>query len=269
VCVVECDVTDRDRVQEFVAVARQKHGPIDVLINNAGIIQVGPIEEMRVEDFEQALFTNFWGALFTTLAVLPEMHARRTGRIVNIASIGGKIAVPHLLAYSASKFALVGLSQGLRAELRKSGIVVTTVCPGLMRTGSHLNASFKGQREQEYAWFALGGSMPGFSMNAERAARQIVAACARGDAEIVLGLPAKLAVAAQALAPNVMADLTALIDRFVLPRSGGTAAATAKGRDSRSQLPSVLTILSDRAAAANNETLAADLPPPLSTTHSA
>src|SRR5204863_2590958 len=126
----------------------------------------------------------------TTLDVMPDMRARREGRIVNISSIGGKVSVPHLLPYSASKFALVGLSEGLRAELAKDGIVVTTVCPGLMRTGSPRNAQFKGQHRAEYAWFTLSDSMPFFSQSAERAARQILSACRHGEAEVVLSLPA-------------------------------------------------------------------------------
>jgi len=182
---------------------------------------------------------------------------------VNISSIGGKIAVPHLLPYTASKFALVGLSHGLRVELARHGIVVTTVCPGLMRTGSILNAEFKGQHEKEYNWFATGGSMPGFSMNAESAGRKVLDACARGDAEVVLGLPFKLAVAALGMFPNLTDSIMALADRWILPDSGGIGTAVAKGRDSRGKLPSVVTTLSDRAAAENNELHAAEIPPPL------
>jgi short-subunit dehydrogenase len=263
VVAAECDVTDRGRVREFVAVARQRNGPIDVLVNNAGVIRVGPVEEMREEDFEQSLRTHFWAALYTTLEVLPEMKARRSGRIVNIASFGGKVAVPHLLPYTVGKFALVGFSDGLRAEVARHGVVVTTVCPGLMRTGSHLNAEFKGRHEEEYAWFAAGGSMPGFSMNAETAARKILAACANGDAELVLGLPAKLAVVARAVCPNLTADALALANRWLMPEPGGIGTATARGSESRGKLPTVVTTLTDRAAAANNELHAAAVPPPL------
>jgi NAD(P)-dependent dehydrogenase (short-subunit alcohol dehydrogenase family) len=217
VLAVECDVTYRDRVREMVAVARRGNGPIDVLINNAGVIRVGPVEEMREEDFEQSLLTHFWAVLYTCLEVIPEMKARRAGRIINVASFGGKVAVPHLLPYSAGKFALVGFSTGLRAELARHGIVVTTVSPGLMRTGSHLNAEFKGGHADEYAWFTAGNATPGLSMGAEPAARAILAACAVGDAELVLGLPAKAAVAANALCPNLTADVMAAVNRWVLP----------------------------------------------------
>jgi NAD(P)-dependent dehydrogenase (short-subunit alcohol dehydrogenase family) len=260
---VECDVTDPVRVREFFAVARQRHGPVDVLINNAGVIRVGPMEEMRAGDYEQSLRTYFWAALHTVNEAVPEMKARRAGRIVNIASIGGKIAIPHLLPYTAGKFALVGYSNGLRVELARHGIVVTTVCPGLMRTGSHLNAEFKGRHEEEYAWFATGAGMPFFSMSAECAARKILAACARGDAEVVLGLPAKLAVAGQALSPNLTSGILALVNRRVLPEEGGIGTAVAKGRESRGGLPPSFTALADRAAAENNELHAADVPPPV------
>jgi NAD(P)-dependent dehydrogenase (short-subunit alcohol dehydrogenase family) len=264
VVAVECDITSRDRVREFLAVARQRNGPVDVLVNNAGVIRVGPLETMREEDFAQALQTHFWAALHAIQEVVPEMKARGRGRIVNITSVGGKIGVPHLLAYCASKFALVGFSQGLRAELARHGVTVTTICPGLMRTGSHINAEFKGQHEREYAWFALGDSIPGASMSAESAARTILDASARGDAEVVLGLPAKLAVAAQAVAPNLTSALMALANKHVMPGPGGIGTAVAKGRDSRGKLPEVATILTDRAAERNNEAGANPVPPPLS-----
>lgn len=262
VVAVECDVTDRARLREFVALARQRNGPVDVLVNNAGVIRVGPVEEMREDDYEQSMRTHFWAPLHAILEVVPDMKARGAGRIVNIASFGGKVAVPHLLPYSAGKFALVGLSNGLRSELARHGIVVTTVCPGLMQTGSHLNAEFKGHHEEEYAWFAAGNATPFLSMSAETAARKIIDACAVGDAEAVLGLPAKLAVAAQALAPNLMAEVLALVDRHILPASGG-GTEVHKGRDSRGGLPTAVTTFTDRAAARNNELHAADVPPPL------
>ncbi len=130
VLALPCDVTIREAVDAMVREVGERLGPIDVLINNAGVISVGPVEAMEVEDFQQAMATNFWGPLYSILAVLPGMRRRGEGRIVNIASIGGKISVPHLVPYSASKFALVGLSEGLRAELAKDGIAVITICPG-------------------------------------------------------------------------------------------------------------------------------------------
>ncbi|HVF87763.1 MAG TPA: SDR family NAD(P)-dependent oxidoreductase [Pyrinomonadaceae bacterium] len=255
VIAVPCDVTDRAQVNEMVGVVRRHFGKIDVLVNNAGIIQVGPVEVTTLDDYEEAMKTHFWGPLYTTFAVLPDMRRHGAGRVVNISSIGGKISVPHLLPYSASKFALVGLSEGLRAELAKDGIVVTTVCPGLMRTGSPRNATFKGQHRAEYAWFSISDSFPATSMKAERAARQIIAACRRGDAEVILSLQAVLAVKFHQLFPELSSDLLQLANRL-LPAPGGIGKKRAKGKDSESEFsPSLLTTLGDKAALQNNEML--------------
>ena len=83
------------------------------------------------------------------------MRRQRDGRIVNVSSIGGKIGVPHLVPYCASKFALTGLSDSIRGELARHGIYVTTVCPRMMRTGSPFNAWFKGHYREEFTWFAV------------------------------------------------------------------------------------------------------------------
>jgi short-subunit dehydrogenase len=192
-------------------------GPIDVLINNAGIIQVGPMESMTVDDYAEAMRTNFFGPLHTTLAVLPSMRRRMSGRIVNISSLGGKVATPHLLPYCASKFALTGFSEGLRAELTKYNIKVTTVCPGLMRTGSAIHAQMRGRRDAEYAWFSATAATPLISVSAERAARRILRGISRGDAEVIIGMPAKAASALHALSAPTTEDLLALIDQYVLP----------------------------------------------------
>ena len=166
-----CDVTDRDDVLRFIASVEDDFGSIDVLINNAGIIQVGPLETMTEDDFDRALAVNLKGPMHAMMAVLPGMRHRKAGRIVNIASIGGKVAVPHLAAYSTSKFALVGLSEAMRAECTKDGIYVTTVCPGLMRTGSPRHAWFKGHVQAEYAWFSIGDSNSLTSISAEAASQ--------------------------------------------------------------------------------------------------
>lgn len=87
------------------------------------------------EDFAAALDVMCWGMLYPTLAVLPQMRARHSGRMRNITSIGGMVSVPHLLPYICAKFVTVGLSEGLRAELGQAGMHVTTIVPGLMHTG--------------------------------------------------------------------------------------------------------------------------------------
>jgi short-subunit dehydrogenase len=182
------------------------------------------------------------------------MRHQGGGRIVNISSIGGKIGVPHLAPYCASKFALTGLSESLHAELARDGIYITTVCPGLMRTGSPFNAWFKGQHRDEFTWFAISGSMPAITVTGERAAAQIVEACRHGDAELVISWPAKLAVAANAVMPNVVAVAMELANRVLPDPTDEAGDLSHSGWQSHSKwAPSRLTRLSDRAAAANNE----------------
>jgi NAD(P)-dependent dehydrogenase (short-subunit alcohol dehydrogenase family) len=253
VLAVRCDVTINSEVVEMIGAINDHFGGIDVLVNNAGIIQVGPLDVMTPADFRLSMKTHFWGPLNTILAVLPGMRARKAGRIVNISSIGGKIAIPHLVPYSASKFALVGLSKGLRTELAKDGILVTTVCPGLMRTGSPRNADFKGQHRAEYAWFSISDALPFTSIKAERAGRQIVRACKAGRAELIISVQAKAAVAFDFLFPEASADFLAAINRL-LPTAAGCETIQAKGSESTSAWsPSWLTTLNEQAALKNNE----------------
>ena len=215
VLALTCDVTDRNQVAELIRSVLAGFGHIDVLINNAGLVEVGPVGVMTAVDFERDMATNFWGPLNVILAVLPHMRPTNEGRIVNIASIGGKLSVPHLVPYSSSKFALVGLSEGLRAELQASGILVTTVCPGLMRTGSPRHATFKGQHDAEYTWFSLADNLPLLSMNVERAARRILNAMRYGKSHVVLSLPAKVADKVHGLFPGLTSDVLGLANRLL------------------------------------------------------
>ncbi|GAB2563547.1 SDR family NAD(P)-dependent oxidoreductase [Spirosoma aerophilum] len=255
-----CDVTNKIQIDHFAENVRQVFGPVDVLINNAGTIIVTPYEHATEDDFRQAMDTHFWASFYMINAVLPQMLSRepgkkseRRGSIVNITSIGGKLAVPHLLPYATSKFAMVGYSEGLRAELMNKDIYVTTVCPGLMRTGSPRNAIFKGQNEKEYAAFKISDSIPFFTINSTEAARQIVDACRYGEAERTITLSAKVGAALQGVAPNLMAETMTLVNNR-LPDPGGIGEQRAFGKDSESKLSeSVLTTLTDQAAERNNE----------------
>jgi NAD(P)-dependent dehydrogenase (short-subunit alcohol dehydrogenase family) len=247
-----CDVTDEAEVQAMVKAVDEQMGRVDILVNNAGVIMVGPVEEMTREDWEQAMRTHFWAPLNTMNTVIPQMRARQAGRIVNISSIGGKIPAPHLLPYVASKFALTGLSEGMRTELAKDKIVVTTVCPGLMRTGSPEQATFKGQHTKEYAWFSASDTIPGLSMSADEAAKEIVNACVRGDAEVVLSLPAQLAARAYGLFPSFVVDAEAIINRL-LPGKGGIGKKRAVGAESHGVAPAPIVAATENIAAANNE----------------
>ena len=253
VLVLAADITDREQLESAIREAAERLGPIDILINNAGVIEVGPMDTMTEADYKEALAVHFWAPYFAAQAVLPSMRARETGRIVNIASIGGKVSVPHLLPYSTSKFALVGFSEGLRSELLSEGVYVTTVCPGLIRTGSPRNASFKGQHEKEYTWFALSDSLPGVSMSADRAADQILDAMRYGDAEIVTSLPAQAIAALHGVFPGFVTDALGVVNRF-LPDAGEAGPEKHRGSESETPLTrSALTALTRKAESRNNQ----------------
>jgi NAD(P)-dependent dehydrogenase (short-subunit alcohol dehydrogenase family) len=256
---IPCDIRDRRDAEAAIHRVIAEHGAIDVLINDAGIMQVGPVELMTVADFEDAMATHFWGPLFTILAALPHMRHAGDRRIVNISSIGGKIAVPHVVPYSASKFALTGLSEGLRAELAEEGFAVTTVCPGLMRTGSTYNALFKGRHQAEFVWFHVSDSMPVVSISVHRAAKQVIEACRHGVPELIITPLARLAVAMNGISPSVTQRMMAIASRL-MPSAGDADPDDLRlGWESVSrQVPSVITRLTDRAAVENNELPAKD-----------
>ncbi len=253
--IVATDLSTPAEAERAVHECIDAFGQIDMLINNAGVITVGPFDHLTSDDFVEAMSVHFWAPLYTLQAALPFMRMNGGGRIVNISSIGGKIGVPHLAAYCASKFALTGFSQSVRPELAGEGIFVTTVSPGLMRTGSIFNAWFKGQHRQEFTWFAIAGSMPIMTISGERAAVRIVDAAKHGDAELVISWPARLAAAAAGVAPRLTAGATGIANRL-LPQPSDEA----EGEESHSGwqsgsdwAPSPLTRLSERAAARNNE----------------
>lgn len=211
-----CDVTDRDQVTRMLRDVTAHYGRIDILIANAGIITVAPVEALTTEDFDRVMAVNFEGVLNAVLGVLPQMEQQGGGRIAVITSIGGKVAVPHLLPYSCAKFAAAGFAAGLRAELAGTGITVTTIFPGLMRTGSHLQAEFGGDQAEEYDWFSLGASSPyPVATSATRAARIITRAMQRGDAECIFPITALLAARAAALFPGATSALLATVNGYL------------------------------------------------------
>jgi len=220
---VAADLAKPDECRRLVAEAIARYGRIDVLVNNAGIIEVGPIEAQPVEAFERAMQVNFMAAMYVIWAALPHLRVQepligtRRAAIVNIASIGGKIAVPHMLPYSAAKFALVGFSEGLHAELRSKGIRVTTVCPGLMRTGGEDHAQFVGDVEAEKKWFMLAAKTPGVSVTAEHAAKVIYRAVEQGRAEVTISPQAWLAARFGGVAPETLQWVNAMTNEYVLP----------------------------------------------------
>src|SRR3954453_4518079 len=248
VLTLQCDVGDQSQVEAMAARVLEYYGHVDVLVNNAGEIQVGPVQSMTLDDFERAMQVMFWGTVYPTLTLLPQFTGRKSGRVVNITSIGVKVAVPHLLPYTCAKFAAVGFSEGLHAELRDSGVKVVTIAPGLMRTGSYLNADFKGDAEKESAWFGISSSMPGLTISGERAARQIADATSRGTAEKVLTTPANLLARAHGVAPAMTSEILAFVGSLLPSGDSKTHTRGHETRSLRSPLIAAATVLGRLAA---------------------
>lgn len=223
---VAADLTIPAECARLVNEAFARFGRIDVLVNNAGIIEVGPAELQPIEAFERAMRLHLFATLHTTWSALPRLRQQqplagwpRRASIVNIASVGGKLPVPHMLPYTTSKFALVGFSEGLHAELRGAGIRVTTVCPGLMRTGGEAHAQFIGDADAERRWFDLCATTPGLSTTAGHAANRIYSAVAHGCPEITITPQAWLAARFAGLCPNATQILNALANDYILPQA--------------------------------------------------
>jgi NAD(P)-dependent dehydrogenase (short-subunit alcohol dehydrogenase family) len=254
VLTIQCDLLDAAQIHSAVRQTIDRFGRIDILINNAGIIEVGPMGHLTAVDFERALRLHFWAPFELISQVVPEMRTWGGGRIVNISSIGGKVAVPHMASYSASKFALTGFSDAVRAELASDNIHVTTVAPGTMRTGSHVNAKFKGRHDNEFAWFAASAGAPLISMSADRAARKILAACRRGQPSLTLTFAARAAILGNALCPNLTGYLMKFVNRL-LPEAGDEQGNKSRvGSEVRRLIPDWVTRAADKATVRNNET---------------
>jgi short-subunit dehydrogenase len=250
---VACDVSKPEQVDHLISAVHRQFGRIDILVNNAGIMTVGPLHSHGRNDFHEAMDVIFWGMVNPTLAVLPAMIEHGKGRIINVTSIGGKVSMPHLLPYSAAKFAAVGFSEGLHAEVKHFGVRVLTVVPGLMRTGSHVNARFKGDHRHEYGWFAVAGTNPLLSISAARAARKIVDAARHNRAEVVLGWQAQVLAHAHHISPELSAEVLALVNRL-LPKAAREVTEAKRGIESGPAMTrSPLTKLGRKAARRYNQ----------------
>jgi len=251
------DVTDREGLRTLVADVEENLGPVELLVNNAGIIMVGPAETMGLDDFRRAMDTIFWGAVYAAEAVLPGMRARRRGVIVNVTSIGASVAMPHLAPYNTAKFAMRGWSESLAAEAGKYGVLVMTVIPGLMRTGSFGHALVKGRRYAEASAFSLASSLPLLTMSAVGAARRIVRGVERGERVLVLGVPAKLLRLFHALFPGPLVGLLGQVNRLLpstpLDEQGDDRMPLPVELFRRGLARSILTVLGERAARRFNE----------------
>ena len=222
---VAADLAKPEDCQRLVNEAFARFGPVDLLVNNAGIIEVGPIEALTADLFEHTLRINFLAAMQTTWAALPRLLTqtpgpgwKRRAAIVNISSIGGKIPVPHLLPYTAAKFALTGFSEGLYAEVKGRGLHVLTVCPGVMYTGGEDHAHFLGDAEAERKWFQFAAKTPRIAASPEYASNRIFNALAQGRSEITITPQAWLAARFAGLFPETLQSINRLTNDYILPK---------------------------------------------------
>lgn len=226
-----CDVTQADQVEAAFRAVKSEFGGIDMLINNAGAITVGPLSRMCKQDFSAQLDLHFFAVMNTVNTALPYLRQSQGRRIVNICSMGGKVAVPHMLPYDVSKFALSGYSQGLMAELSSEEISVTTVYPALMRTGSPIQAVFKGDFEREFEWFATADVLPGLSSSASDVAQKIIRSARNRDIELVPSLVGKLRGFVAVLLPEMVGSAMKIMASLLPDEQGQRGYQT--GADSR------------------------------------
>lgn len=233
VVALRADVTDEHAVEWLVSETRAALGGVDVLVNCAVEIAVGPLEAMTAKDYFQAFNGIFLATYFPTMAVVPHLRAQGSGRIVNVTSVGGKLPIPHNATYVVGKFAATGFSAVCRAELRKYGIRVSTVMPPPLRNGAWMNAGYKGHVDEELAWFVRALSSPFVSIDPERAARAVVEAARYGDAETMVAPSSWLQARAYALFPGPISALLAAMDRYGMPATplGARAAPVTSGAE--------------------------------------
>lgn len=173
--VCECDVSQKAQVEEMGGMVLDKFGTIDVLVNNAGFAIYGKVSELTIEQIESQMATNYFGMIYCTKRFLPKMLEKNSGHIVNVASVAASFGLPGIASYCASKFAMLGFSEGLRHELHGTDVGITVVSPIMVRTNFFDDPSFE--------------KMPKYSptsLSAERVARAVVSAATSPRLEIIV-----------------------------------------------------------------------------------
>ncbi len=199
---VPADVGDAQQVNDLAEKAIA-FGSIDVLVNNAGICLTGPAEKTTLDDWTEILNTNLWGYVHTIQALLPQFLARGSGSIVNVGSFGGKMPLPYMTAYCTSKYAITGLTDTLRLELRPKGIQVAIVHPGIINSSFMERAMFRGDDAEAKRSQMQETLSSAVASEPEDVAKAIWQAVSKGQTETVVG-PAAIATEAYRLLPGVL-----------------------------------------------------------------
>ena len=218
-CVLPCDVADRDAVAQTAALAVERLGGVDLLVNNAGYGHHRPFLEWDLADMERVMRVNYLGALYFTKALLPQMVSRGKGWLVFVASVAGKLAVPDETAYAASKFAMVGLAEALSLEVEEAGVHVLTVCPGVVDT------PFFDAEALERMSATSRRSM----VEPEAMTDAVMRALARGAREVTYPRHIAIAYLFRALAPQFLRSQIRRHTIGAAPRSGLTRGAARAG----------------------------------------
>ena len=203
---------DPHLVKTLASRALEKYGQIDFIVNNAGLGHPGTFMKLSPEDWDRVFRVNFFAPLYLTYEVLPHFVKQRHGKVVNIASVAGKVAFPGSVCYASSKFALTGFSEGLATEVTQMGVDVLTVCPGWVRTEffekNHMSAS------KNPTLIAQQNDLRGFlmrsvlSMSSEEASRDIIHAMKKGGShELIMTGPGVFAERFKGLFPGLLAKL--------------------------------------------------------------
>jgi short-subunit dehydrogenase len=259
------DVRDAEGARQLVSDVESGFGPIETLIAVAGVLKVGPVPD-RAEEYAEPIDIMLRGPINVVHAVLPAMRDRGRGRIGVVTSIAGIIPVPHLVAYSAAKHGAVGFTRALAEELDGTPITVSTIIPGLMRTGGHWHGDYEGQPEREYVWFTGLSAAPLVSTDADRAAKIIVRGVIRGRRKIIFTLPARVGDLLYRLSPVAVGVAVGLAGRLLPDSDRGEPAGPdqvghehAPGYRAAAHTPRIfdrLTVLADRAVRRFNQSTA-------------
>jgi short-subunit dehydrogenase len=219
------DVSKQDQVIMFANEAAERHGGIDIIINNAGVALGDFLETVPIEDFEWLMGINFWGVVYGTMAFLPYLHKRPEGHIVNISSINGIVSNPNNGPYSASKYAVRGYTETLIQEMKGSNIGVSCVHPGGIKTNIAKNTKVN------KTYYSISSKQAAelydkevFRTTAEQAARVIINGIKRNQQRVMIGYDAKILDLFMRFFPQTSVNITAIVAKRMAKKYAGMKA---------------------------------------------